>query len=1846
MQKKLSFILCLFFLISSIVQAQSWEDVKKYGGSNSESVTDFTRDKNGNFYIIGQYTSSISIGNINLTTPSSAYYVAKLDSNGNAIWANSVTSVSFFTSIYDLEVDTLGNVYLTGAFTSSQTVTFGNNVSVSTNTNPGSFYQTFIVKYNVNGLAQWARAMSSSQNVFNYDRKMVVTKAGDIYIAGSFAGIFEYNNANILSTSSTDKTFLIKIDGATGGILWSRNVLNASAPYVFGSEVALSQDESTIYPIGFMSTGNCFNCAYSGLQDTRVYIARYDSLGVFQGSLEGNPQPGNIFNLEAAISNSGDVYITGNFDNALDFGINLFTNFSFFDAFFVKSAGGTQWSFAKLLSSVNSLVVSDIICKNDDIILGGSIEQYTFIDTSYLVQAAQNASIVALQFDKTGEFEYFKTIRSVSTSQFFSGRSINGLANGEGDKYYAAGDFNFDGIFGNDTLFTQGSVDLFIAELSCTPQQVAQILGDTIVCQGTQTYSLPPTQLGPGIDYQWTLSGGGTFTQGDTFINVIWNTVGIHTISVTAFNGCGMSETTTLNVNVIDIPSAQVINGDPTACLGQSAYNVPANPFNTYNWTISGGGSVFPISNTAIINWAITGNANVNVQASNECGTGVLSTFPVIIKAIPSEPTPITGNNNICISTQTYAVNAIPNVNYNWSLSSGGTITSNGNIATVNWSSAGNHTIIVTPTNECGTGSSRTLAVNVNDVPTQPSTVVGNLNTCIGTESYSVVGNTTTNYTWALSSGGVLTSGGASANIIWTTPGTHTLVITPSNICGTGTPRTVNVTIRDLPTQVGNFIGLDTVCIGTQNYQVPVQIGINYNWTISGGGTVIPNGNSATVNWSVPGTHTITVTPYNSCGTGQSRSFVVFVKNINAAFNNISGEDTVCLGIENYSVANIGGITYNWSLNGGGTLTQLNNTAFVTWSGTGVYTLDLTTSDGCNSALNVEVRNAPTQPTAIAGDAVVCIGTYNYGITAEPNTNYSWSLSGGGILIENVNLATINWTTAGIYTLTVTPFNDCGQGTPQSITVDVRSIPIAPTAIVGDTLVCAGSELYNVTNNPSVNYNWSLSNSGAILNTNNNQATINWQSVDTNTITVTASNLCGTSPQTTLAVEVLNLPNTPTISGDTSTCFGNETYTISTENYTTYSWNLSSGGALTANQNTATVNWSNAGNHTLNITATNQCGTAIPSTLGVAVIDVPVQPLAIVGDATVCQSLQSYSVPSATNTNYIWTISGGGAISGLGNVANINWTIPGTHTITVTPFNNCGIGVAVTKTITVTGVPSQPSSITGQAATCLATLNYSVTNDPTITYTWTLNGGGTLTQNGNIATVNWQTAGVYNLTVIPQTICGTGSPRTITVQVSDVPALPQLSAGNTSVCLGTELYSVTQASGINYVWSVSGGGTINGTGNNATVNWTSTGTQTITITPSNGCGNGAALIIPVDISSLPTPISAISGSANVCLSTQTYTIPSVPDENYTWTLSSGGVLSASGNQATINWLSAGNHTISVVPSNGCGVAPLTSLVVNVGDVPTQPQPISGEISVCEGTTETYSVPSINNINYTWSVNGGASIVSNGNAVTVDWATSGNYILTVTPSNICGTGAARTINVGVRSNNLSASAVTGDQLVCTGSEVFYTADFDNDLNYDWFISGNGSLTQVSNSAVVQWQDAGNATIGLIPSSDCGVGDTAFIDVTIQSPLPIPTITSSGDSLIASSAEGLKWYVNETLIPITERFLIPQLEGIYTITTENVCGATGFSQPFIIGGATDGLFLYPNPARNIVTLRFPVYLRWYYYDIIDYSGKVIQATSFYNGQQEEVIDVRRLDSGIYLVRIYTELGYFNKKLIIQN
>ena len=83
-----------------------------------------------------------------------------------------------------------------------------------------------------------------------------------------------------------------------------------------------------------------------------------------------------------------------------------------------------------------------------------------------------------------------------------------------------------------------------------------------------------------------------------------------------------------------------------------------------------------------------------------------------------------------------------------------------------------------------------------------------------------------------------------------------------------------------------------------------------------------------------------------------------------------------------------------------------------------------------------------------------------------------------------------------------------------------------------------------------------------------------------------------------------------------------------------------------------------------------------------------------------------------------------------------------------------------------------------------------------------------------------------------------------------------------------------------------------------------------------------------------------------------------------------------------------------------------------------------------------------------------------------------------------------------------------------------------------------------------------------------------------------------------------------------------------------------------GNEEGLYLYPNPARKRTTLHFPIYLRWYYFDVIDYSGKRVLETQEYNGTNEIDVNIRTLQSGVYVFRIYTELGWFYKKLVVAN
>ena len=112
-------------------------------------------------------------------------------------------------------------------------------------------------------------------------------------------------------------------------------------------------------------------------------------------------------------------------------------------------------------------------------------------------------------------------------------------------------------------------------------------------------------------------------------------------------------------------------------------------------------------------------------------------------------------------------------------------------------------------------------------------------------------------------------------------------------------------------------------------------------------------------------------------------------------------------------------------------------------------------------------------------------------------------------------------------------------------------------------------------------------------------------------------------------------------------------------------------------------------------------------------------------------------------------------------------------------------------------------------------------------------------------------------------------------------------------------------------------------------------------------------------------------------------------------------------------------------SGACNVDLDNFQVQGICTTPAQPSAISGNTTPCKGTTETYSVTNVAGVTYTWNLPSGWSGSSSTNSITATVG-SGSGNITVTPSNDCGNGTARTFAVTVN-NPPSATGVT----ICSG-----------------------------------------------------------------------------------------------------------------------------------------------------------------------------------------------------------------------
>lgn len=309
---------------------------KSAGGTSTDAGESVAIDGSGNVIVAGWFTSpSIVIGATTLTNAgNSDIMLLKYDASGTFVWATAFGG-SGDEHPTAVKADGTGNVFFSGYYTSGS-IAFGS----TTLTNSG-VYDMVVVKCNNSGSTTWAKSAGGGGD--DEAQSIALDAAGNIYVAGNFTSPSITFGSTTLTNAGTSvfDFYLTKYDGA-GTVLWAKRGGAADNDEAFSVTTDASGNAYITggYSSTSMSLGTSTLTNVSAGNDD-VYIVKYDASGnVIWAKSAGST--GDDYSNCVAVDGSGNVYITGYYDNTITFGsLTAMSNAGLNDIFVAKLSSTT-----------------------------------------------------------------------------------------------------------------------------------------------------------------------------------------------------------------------------------------------------------------------------------------------------------------------------------------------------------------------------------------------------------------------------------------------------------------------------------------------------------------------------------------------------------------------------------------------------------------------------------------------------------------------------------------------------------------------------------------------------------------------------------------------------------------------------------------------------------------------------------------------------------------------------------------------------------------------------------------------------------------------------------------------------------------------------------------------------------------------------------------------------------------------------------------------------------------------------------------------------------------------------------------------------------------------------------------------------------------------------------------------------------------------------------------------------------------------------------------------------------------------------------------------------------------
>jgi len=444
-QKFTALVVFLFSVISLNALSPEWLWATQATGSGGQMGDAITTDAQGNLYLTGLFQGSSVFGATTLNSNGECdAYVAKMDTNGNWLWATRAGGSSSDNG-YDITLDAAGNVFVTGNF--RDTATFGS--TSLTSIGPENI---FVAKLDNNGNWLWASQAGSIYGATG--RAIALDSANNVIVSGQFSDMGHFGDIEITAEGMND-LFVAKLNG-NGAWQWA---VRAGAG-TYSTATALTVDSNNnIFVAGETPAAVSFGSI--DLPGVGGFVAKLNAAGSWQWAVRAggpsfDPRKG------IAVDSAGNVYLAGSFYQDVSFGSTQLIGSEYGNSFVAKLSPTQTWLWAKQVICAGSVYCHDMALDSlgNVYIVGEFFSTTTASFGSTALNGNGEEDIYAAKLDSNGNWLWAKQAGGSTTDQGYS------ICVDHDFNAYITGCFWSATLFYPHYLVTDGAFKAYVAKLS------------------------------------------------------------------------------------------------------------------------------------------------------------------------------------------------------------------------------------------------------------------------------------------------------------------------------------------------------------------------------------------------------------------------------------------------------------------------------------------------------------------------------------------------------------------------------------------------------------------------------------------------------------------------------------------------------------------------------------------------------------------------------------------------------------------------------------------------------------------------------------------------------------------------------------------------------------------------------------------------------------------------------------------------------------------------------------------------------------------------------------------------------------------------------------------------------------------------------------------------------------------------------------------------------------------------------------------------------------------------------------------------------------------------------------